>query len=146
MTIFTFAAVMGALFLAVGVLGFTDGFVSPPEANDPSLTVQSNYGRLLGLFPINALHNSVHVLIGIAGLLAWRNIWSPQTFAKFIGGFYAILTVMGLVPSLQTTMGLIPLFGHDVWLHALSSGLGIYFGWFYIQTGTAAAQPRRAVA
>ena len=93
MTLFTFAAVMGAMFFAVGVLGFTDG-VSPPHADDPSLSLQYNYGRLLGLFPINALHNAVHLLIGVAGLLAWRNVWSPVAFAKTIGVLYAILTVM----------------------------------------------------
>jgi hypothetical protein len=145
MTISKFAAVMGSLFLAVGVMGFADGFVSPPHADDPSLSVESNYGRLLGLFPINTLHNAVHVLVGVAGLLAWRNVWSPQAFAKLIGGFYAVLTVMGLIPGLHTMMGLVPIFGHDVWLHALSSALGIYFGWFYLPTSES-RQPQRAVA
>jgi hypothetical protein len=34
---------------------------------------------------------------------------------------YGILTVMGLIPALDTTFGLIPLYGHDVWLHARCS-------------------------
>jgi hypothetical protein len=42
-------------------------------------------------------------------------------------------------------MGLVPIFGHDVWLHALSSALGIYFGWFYLPT-MESRQPQRAVA
>ena len=145
MTLFRFAAVMGSLFLAVGVLGFTDGFVSPPHADDPSLSLQYNYGRLLGLFPINALHNVVHLLIGIAGLLAWRNVWSPLTFAKTIGLLYGLLTVMGLFPGLRTMLGLIPLFSHDVWLHALSSAAGMYFGWFYAPTSMR-TQTRSATA
>jgi len=45
-----------------------------------------------------------------------------------------VLTVMGLLPGLHTMMGLVPIFGHDVWLHALSSALGVYFGWFYLPT------------
>jgi len=27
--------------------------------------------------------------------------------------------------------GFVPIFGHDVWLHAFTAALGIYFGWLY---------------
>lgn len=70
---------MGSLFLAVGVLGFADGLISPAGPDDPALTIQGRYGRLFGLFPVNTLHYWVHSLIGVAGLLAWRNVWSPQS-------------------------------------------------------------------
>lgn len=132
---------MGSLFLAVGVLGFSDGFVSPPDSQDPTVTVQELYGRLFGVFPVNILHSVVHGVIGLAGLLAWRNVWSPQAYARFVGGFYAILTVMGLIPGFDTMMGLVPIFGHDVWLHALSSAAGIYFGWVYSPARLSAQQP-----
>lgn len=32
---------------------------------------------------------------------------------------YALLTVLGLIPATNTTFGLVPIDGHDVWLHAL---------------------------
>ena len=35
---------------------------------------------------------------------------------------------MGLIPVLNTTFGLVPLFGHDVWLHAGTAALAAYFG------------------
>jgi hypothetical protein len=89
------------------------------------------YGRLFGLFPVNVLHNFVHLAIGIAGLLAWRSVWSPLTFAQFLGGFYGLLTVLGLIPGANTMFGLVPIFAHDVWLHAVTAALGIYFGWLY---------------
>ena len=34
---------------------------------------------------------------------------------------YGLFTVMGLIPGLNTTFGLVPLYGHDVWLHALTA-------------------------
>ncbi len=34
---------------------------------------------------------------------------------------------MGLIPVLNTSFGLIPIFGHDVWLHALFALAAAYF-------------------
>jgi len=82
----TFAVIMGALFVTVGLLGFSSAFVSAPLAGDPTITVDQAYGRLFGLFPVNLLHNLVHFAVGIAGLLAWRNVWSPLTYAQVPGG------------------------------------------------------------
>ncbi len=41
----------------------------------------------------------MHFAVGIAGLLAWRNVWSPLTYAQVLGGFYGLLTVLGLIPG-----------------------------------------------
>ena len=43
---------------------------------------------------------------------------------------YGVLAVMGLIPALHTTFGLIPIFGHDAWLHALTAVVAAYVGWF----------------
>jgi hypothetical protein len=51
---------------------------------------------------------------------------------------YALLTVLGLIPATNTAFGLVPIYGHDVWLHAvLAAGAG-HFG-FVRKEGTAAA-------
>jgi hypothetical protein len=131
MLLSTFAAIMGALFVTVGLLGFGSAFVSAPLPGDPSVLIDQAYGRLFGLFPVNVLHNLVHLAIGIAGLLAWRNVWSPLSYAQMLGGFYGLLTVLGLIPGANTMFGLVPIFAHDVWLHAFTAALGIYFGWLY---------------
>jgi hypothetical protein len=44
---------------------------------------------------------------------------------------YAVLVVMGLVPALNTTFGLIPIHGNDVWLHALLAVIAAYFGFVH---------------
>ena len=47
---------LGVVFVVVGILGFV-----------PPLTPN---GNLLGLFPVNAVHNLVHVALGVWGLAA----------------------------------------------------------------------------
>jgi hypothetical protein len=36
---------------------------------------------------------------------------------------------MGLFPVLNTVFGLVPIFGHDLWLHGLTALTALYFGW-----------------
>jgi hypothetical protein len=45
---------------------------------------------------------------------------------------------MGLIPGLDTTFGLVPLFSHDVWLHVLLAGGAAYFGFVHRDSGGAA--------
>jgi hypothetical protein len=117
MAIGTLAGVFGVVFLLVGVLGF---FATPPPADALPLTVDHGHGMALGLFPVNTLHNVVHLLFGILGLLAARGaLMSARTFFQFLAVAYALLAVLGMVPATQTTFGLVPIYGNDVWLHAL---------------------------
>lgn len=90
--------------------------------------MKSGYGYLLGLFPINVLHNVVHLLIGGWGILVFRQEWGARRFAQSLTAIYGVLAVMGLIPVLNTTFGFIPLFGYDVWLHALTAAIAAYFG------------------
>ena len=122
------ARVIGTLFLAVGVLGFVPGMKSPPPLTAPHLTVEAGYGLLLGLFPVNWIHNLVHLAIGLAGLALSHTLSDARTFARGLTFFYGALAVMGVIPGLNSTFGLIPLFGHDVWLHAATAAVAAYFG------------------
>ena len=124
-----FVLTIGILYLLVGVLGFFPALVSAPPAGAPSVTVESGYGYLFGLFPVNALHNLVHLMIGIGALGAYRSVPRSMSFSRGLAIIYGVLTVMGLIPALHTTLGLIPLFGHDVWLHAATAAIAAYFGY-----------------
>jgi hypothetical protein len=137
MTTRNFAMIMGIVFVAVGLLGFFPGVVSIPRAGAPDLAVDTGYGYLLGLFPINVLHNFVHMAVGIWGMMASRTLAGSLSFARGLAIFYGLLTIMGLIPGLNTTFGLIPIFGHDIWLHAVTAGVAAYFGF----TGHAEALP-----
>jgi hypothetical protein len=135
MRIQTFALLYGIVFLAVGVIGFIPGLT--PAHVHPNLSVQANSGMELGLFPVNVLHNIVHILFGVWGLVASRSVDGPRTYARVVAVIYALLTVLGLIPATNTAFGLVPIYGHDVWLHAALAAVAAYFGF--------AAKERRRV-
>ena len=110
MTVQRIAQVFGIILILVGLLGFvTTGF---SMESDPA-----EAPRLLGLFPVNAVHNGVHLGFGLWGLLASRSWDGARNFCVIGGALYLVLAVLGfLVP---TTFGLIPIGGHDVWLHGV---------------------------
>ena len=102
------AQLFGVVFLLVGILGFIAGGTSM-DVDNPAM--------LLGLFPVNLLHNVVHILFGIWGLVASRSETGALTFARIGGAIYIVLALLGLLSP--TGFGLVPLGGHDVWLHAV---------------------------
>ncbi len=110
------AMIFGVVFILVGLLGFAyPGGMSMGAANP---------GRILGLFPVNLLHNLVHILFGIWGLMAARAYSSAQAFCKLGGFIYLCLALLGLVEP--TTFGLIPIGENDVFLH---TALGVLLVW-----------------
>ena len=117
MSISTLATVFGVVFLLAGVAGF---FPSPPPPDAPPLVVDHGHGLALGLLPINTLHNAVHLLFGFLGLLAARGVMlDARAYFQVVAVIYGLLTVLGLIPATQTTFGLVPIYGNDVWLHGL---------------------------
>jgi hypothetical protein len=125
-----FALVVGVAFTLAGIAGFLPFFTPQPPADAPHLAVDTSYGLLLGLFPVNIIHNIFHFAVGVMGVLAFRSYPSALQFSRFLGITLAVLTVMGLIPALSTGFGLWPLYGHDIWLHGLEAVIGIYLGFF----------------
>jgi hypothetical protein len=134
----TFARIFGIVFLVVGVGGFVPGLTQPHD--HPNLAVEAASGMELGLFPVNALHNIVHILFGVWGLVAARTFSAARTYARVVAIAYALLTILGLIPATNTTFGLVPIYGHDVWLHALLAGVAAYFGFAAREPSIAAAR------
>jgi len=124
----TFAFVAGLLYFGAGILGFIPGITTPPPAGAPSLVVEGSYRYLLGLFPVNLLHNLVHIGIGVWGLLSYNNGAKARSFAISLAVIYGLLAILGLLPRAHTLFGFVPLFGHDVWLHAGTAIMAGYFG------------------
>jgi len=123
-----FALISGILYIVIGIFGFIPGMVATPGTGGPAVVFNAGYGYLLELFPINVLHNIVHLAIGIWGLVSYRSYIRSRSYGRGLAIFYGILAVMGLLPALNTVGGLMPLFGHDVWLHALTALIAAYFG------------------
>lgn len=132
-----YALVVGIAFVLAGIAGFIPFFTPPPHADAPHLILNSNYGLLLGLFPVNTLHSIFHFTVGVFGLYAFRNYSASRAYSRFLGVTLGVFTVMGLIPQLHTTFGYLPLYGHDVWLHGLEAVIGLHLGFFAHANGEA---------
>jgi hypothetical protein len=124
------ALIFGVVFLLVGILGL---FV--PNGMSMAADMETS-GKLLGLFPVNLLHNLVHLAFGVWGIVASRSHAAARTFGRVGAAVYALLVVLAFVDP--TTFGLVPIGGHDIWLHAvLAAGLA-YIGFAADRTAVAA--------
>ena len=121
--------VVGAFFVLAGILGFFPGVTVVPHVHDPDLIIETSYGRLLGLFPVNVLHNLVHLALGVWALFVARDLSMSRIYCKSTAIIYGALAVMGFIPGLNTMFGLLPIHSHDIWLHAGTAALSAYFGW-----------------
>ena len=68
MSIRTFALIYGLVFTAVGIAGFIPGLVTPHDAAQHQLAIEQGAGDLFGLYPVNIVHNVVHLAFGVWGL------------------------------------------------------------------------------
>jgi hypothetical protein len=125
-----YAILIGVSFLLAGVGGFVPFVTTAPSLDSPSLLVDANYGYLLGLFPVNLIHNIFHLSMSLAGFLAYRNPNFAILFSRFLAIVLGALTIMGLIPAFQTLGGFVPVFGHAIWLHGLEAVIGAYLGFF----------------
>ena len=104
------AGLFGVVFILVAVLGF----ISPGGL---AMTMDPTTGMVLGVFPVNLLHNIVHLAFGVWGLVASRAWAGSKTFFTVGGFIYVVLTCVGFLSP--TGFGLVPLGGADIWLHAV---------------------------
>lgn len=127
----TFARAFGIVFLLIGIAGFIPGITVPHS--HPDVTVDAFLGLELGLFPVNVLHNLVHIAFGVWGFAAGGSVAASRIYFRSVAVIYAVLAIMGLITAgnLHTAFGLIPLYGNDTWLHALIAASAAYFGFIH---------------
>jgi hypothetical protein len=77
------AAIVGGVFLLVGVLVFIPGITT--NFGDLSFAGHHSDARLFGLFQVSILHNIVHLLFGITGLAMARTAAQARTYLVFGG-------------------------------------------------------------
>lgn len=113
---------VGIVFLIVGILGFIPGITT----NYDSLAVAGHGSEalLLGVFQVSILHNVVHLLFGVAGLVLASSTDRARNFLIFGGVVYLLLWIYGLVTGHDTPANFVPLNNADNWLH-LGLGLGM---------------------
>jgi uncharacterized protein DUF4383 len=117
-----YATVFGVVYTLVGVVGLLVA---------PTLAVAT-----LVVFPVNVLHNAVHILVGVLGIAA---VVSNRTveYARAMAVVFAVLTLAGILP--QPLLGLVPIGGLDIVLHAATAVLAAAAGWLYRPRPTVAA-------
>ena len=108
-TVQKIAMLFGVVFLLIAIVGF----ITP---GGMAMTVDPP-GMLLGMFPINMLHNVVHLLFGIWGLAASRSWSGAKSYAQIGGVIYLVLAICGYF--MPGGFGLVPLGGSDIGLHAV---------------------------
>lgn len=128
------AQIFGWVFVLIAVWGFVVSGGSM-EA-DPDMAP-----KVMGLFPVNLLHNLVHLAFGVWGIVASRSISGARSYALAAGVIYLVLTILGFF--IPTTFGLIPIGGNDIWLHALIA-VALLGAWAASRSATATPRTDRA--
>jgi hypothetical protein len=116
------ALAVGLVFLLVGVAGFIPGVTS----NYDSLTFASHQSEalLLGLFQVSILHNIVHLLFGVLGIVAARTVGWARNYLVVGGVVYLVLFVYGLIVGQDSAANFVPLNLADDILHlVLGTGM-----------------------
>jgi len=131
----TFALIFGIVFLLAGIAGFIPQLLQ--DAQGGAIAPGMHHKLLLGMFPVNTLHNIVHILFGLWGLVASRGSAQALLYARGVAIIYAVLTVCGWIPALDDLFGLVPLYGNDTWLHLALAIVAAYFGWVNRSPATA---------
>lgn len=108
---------VGAAFLLVGLLGFVPGIVT---------TDSEGMSMLLGLFMVDTVHNVVHILTGVVGLLASTSAMYAKWYFLVFGGVYALVTLLGFMGS--PVLGFLAVNDADNWLHLLFAVLLLGIG------------------
>ncbi len=97
--------VLGVVLTLVGLLGFV---------NNP----------VIGLFPVNPLHNIVHILTGVLAIVfALQSDAAARMYSKVLGLVYILVGILGLVAA-DLMMSLLAINPTDNILHFL---LGVVF-------------------
>jgi hypothetical protein len=121
------ATVVGVVFLLVGIAGFIPGVTTGYDGM--TFAGHESTAELLGVFHVSILHNAVHVLFGIVGLMLARTASGATMFLIGGGAIYLVLWLYGLVIDLGSGANFVPVNTADNWLHLIlgvgMAGLGL---------------------
>jgi len=129
----TAAALVGAMFVLVGILGFVPGITT--HSGDLGFAGRDSGAKLLGTFQVSILHDLLHLLFGAAGLILARTRDGAGAFLTGGGILFLALWALGAVGQAAW----IPANTADNWLHFLG-GIGLLGLGFATGGGRAAAQ------
>lgn len=124
------ALIAAVLFLVVGVLGFIPGVTT--NIGELEFAGHQSDAMLLGVFEVSILHNIVHLLFGVAGLILARTWAGARAFLVGGGAIYLLLWLYGMLISHDSAANFVPVNAADNWLHLVlglgMAGLGLLLG------------------
>jgi hypothetical protein len=124
------ARILGAVFLLAGIAGFVPLLTVPADLTAPYVTIGANYGFVAGLFPVNLVHDIVHLAFGVWGVAAsFAAFGASVRYCRFVTWIYALMLLLGLMPITNTLFGIAPVYGHDLWLHAIIVLAAVFGGY-----------------
>ncbi|ADJ47487.1 hypothetical protein AMES_5662 [Amycolatopsis mediterranei S699] len=129
-------AVVGAIFLIVGVLGFIPGITT--HYDQLQFAGHHSMAQLFDVFTVSVLHNLVHLLFGVVGVIAARYPGGSRAYLMIGGLVYLILCVYGLGTDSAGAPNFVPVNDADNWLH-----LGLGVGMIALGIGCTALDRRR---
>ncbi|MFB2893452.1 DUF4383 domain-containing protein [Aerosakkonemataceae cyanobacterium BLCC-F50] len=88
-----------------------------------------NYTERLNSTKVGNSHLIV-LCIGLLGIASFTNLTSARLFNRAFAIAYVLIALMGLLPVTNTTFGLMPIFGNNVWFNALTAAAAGYYGFF----------------
>ena len=137
----TTALVVSIVFLIVGVAGFIPGLTT--HYDQMSFAGHNSMAMLLGVFMVSVLHNIVHLLFGVVGLVAARQTSSAYWYLIIGGVVYLVLWLYGLLIDQPSNANFVPVNTADNWLHLV---LGVGMTALGLVTGRAVLKRRETRA
>ena len=119
------ALAFGALFLAVGILGFVPWITA--SYDELKFAGAESEAELFGLFRVSVLHNVAHLLFGI-GIVAARRHREALQYLLTAAAVYAVLVVYGLIASEGGSENFLPTNTPDDVLHA-ALAVSLFTAW-----------------
>jgi hypothetical protein len=104
------AALVGLVFLLVGILGFIPGITT--HYSDLSFAGHGSGAKLLGIFQTSVLHNIIHIAFGV-GILMAKTPEGARTYLIGGGVAYLVVWLIGVIGGLDW----LPVNAADNWLH-----------------------------
>ena len=134
------ALIFGIVFLVVGIAGFIPGLTQGNLDGAGS----GSMAMLLGLFQVSVLHNIVHLLFGIVGLVVARTARGSRLYLIVGGVIYAVLWIYGLFTANHDSgANFVPINTADNWLHLVLAVAMILLGIVLPRVRRSASPSRR---
>lgn len=113
------ALAFGVIYMLIGLVGFAatgfDGWIA------------QNYNEKLLLFPVNPLHNIVHIALGVVWMLSSTTHAGATRINKLLGAVLIAVAVLGFLGVLKF-LAIEKATSPDNFLHLVSALVALYFG------------------